>query len=245
MRPEGRPRAATATLALHAEACAASPGWSWRGIVGANRANPTVSRRARAGCIGTSRHARCRTYRSAPLQRTRRFQGFSPLTNPLRPTAVSSGRSLAPPMGFVPLQGSLRPPTATSSRRGPTAHQQAGVDRSGPRGAVANHGGAALRSSHRRFPCIASRHGQCASRCNASNLVPQGRLFSVERGFLRALPWADRRGGDEHGSSISGVCPVVGSAECGSRDALTGSAARGRLRGESPAGQLHRPSWGF
>lgn len=82
-------------------------------------ANQVRRLHTRAGDVCTFHDNRSRKSRSAPLQRTLRFQGFSPLTNPLRPAAVSSGESLAPPMGFGPLQGTFavrfRPPLGGSS----------------------------------------------------------------------------------------------------------------------------------
>jgi len=70
------------------------------------RASPaSTPSRMRSEVNGTFRAARCRTPWSLPLQRTPWFQGVSPLMSPLRTDTVSSTDSLAPPMGFVPLQG--------------------------------------------------------------------------------------------------------------------------------------------
>jgi len=70
------------------------------------RASPVAApSRMRSGGAGTFSVARCQTPKSMPLRRTPRFQGVSPLMSPLRSDAVSSTDSLAPSMGFVPLQG--------------------------------------------------------------------------------------------------------------------------------------------
>jgi hypothetical protein len=81
------------------------PGGSGAPMTGQFRASPvSTPSRMRSGVVGTFRVVRFRTPRSIPLQRTPRFQGVSPLTSPLRSCAVSSIESLAPPMGFFPLQ---------------------------------------------------------------------------------------------------------------------------------------------
>jgi hypothetical protein len=79
----------------------------WAFLLASRRVPP-----ARIECIGTFDAARCQTPPSAPLRWSSRLQGFSPLTSPLRPTAVSSDVPLVSPMGFVPLQGlsALAPP---------------------------------------------------------------------------------------------------------------------------------------
>jgi hypothetical protein len=117
------------------------PGWSVCALR-RPRANPVPPPAHARWGLGTSHAVRCQTSRSAPLQRVLRFQGVSPLTNPLRPSAVSSGESLAPPMGLVPLQGPS--PSVSARLSAEAAWQPASWPPCGPgsRDAVANHGGA-------------------------------------------------------------------------------------------------------
>ena len=128
------------TLSRSPKQAVESPGWSSARVHGTRRTRYCCSH-TRAGGDCTFRDDRSRRSRSAPSQQTLRFQGFTPLTNPLRPTAVSSGDSLAPPMGFVPLQGLLvvrfRPPLGRS-HSGPASWFPPDL---GSRGAVAIHGG--------------------------------------------------------------------------------------------------------
>jgi len=65
--------------------------------------------RRRTRAAGAFDATRCRASSSTPLQWSSRLQGFTPLTSPLRPIAVSSDASLVSPMGLVPLQGPAAP----------------------------------------------------------------------------------------------------------------------------------------
>lgn len=167
---------------------------------------PARCRDARAGVLDASPSARCRTTRSARVQRTRRFQGFSPLTNPLRSPAVSSWRSPAPPMGFVPLRGPEASAGDSPLDETPTVRRRT-VARPMPArtSAVAIHGGADRACSSRGSP--AARRGTGSARLIAtrSRRFPPGRLFSAQRGRPCAARCASRRSGDDHRGSASEV----------------------------------------
>jgi hypothetical protein len=147
---------------------------------------------------------RCQRPPSVPLQRSSRLQGIAPLTSPLRPTAVSSGASPVPPMGFVPLQdpSSSAPapewgePTArrwwTSTERG-----------------VASHASLGPQASLRRSP--ARRLAEAGRRTpnRGAKADPRRRPFSgCERGPREGTHRAHRRGGGRPASqclrSLSG-----------------------------------------
>jgi len=157
--------------------------WKPRGVGRPPGRTRTTPSRMRSESIGASRGARFRTSWPAPLRRTSRFQGFSPLTSPLRPSTVSSTESLAPPMGLCPLQGlsSLAVDCMSSALPNPSKLGWGAPGR-GLRG-----------ESRRRFPRTSLRRLPCGGRLQAGSrrlvaaLAPRLRLFSAWRGAVSRL----------------------------------------------------------
>jgi len=167
-----------------------------------------ASLRCRAGEPGAFRGGRFRSSRSAPLQRTRRFQGVSPLTNPLRSAAVSSGEPLAPPMGFVPLQGLLPSAGARLSAVAGRSTASCGALGPGSRLTMASHGDADRVDPSGSLPAALEDTGRASGVATAWSRFSPRCLFSFERGAhaapRRAPRRSERRAAEQCPRSLSG-----------------------------------------
>jgi hypothetical protein len=208
-----------------------------------------MTRRVRASSVAAPSRMRCRgcgsfpvaccqTPKSKPLYRTPWFQGFAPLMSPLRPDAVSSIDSLAPSMGFVPLQGRS------------TLAVGCDVQRASQPPANGLLVGTEIRSPG-RVPVALSRASLGWLLCGGVRLAPSSaascrslaspvRLFSGSRESDTRLDVLATEVTTFVAASSFRVCPSIEVVKRGSQDALAPCASpRGGVGGGSPVGQPH------